>query len=210
MNNYKKSLARVREQAEKKGYRFYTVGGDGVNNCSSLFINSFEIKTNTYDAEDMEMLAEVIEEYDMPTVREVFCDKSITYTSNEYVKDSYKNSQYNLLQVLDTCIKGAMISKSKVESIEDAYISKSFSVDSAFLYGEYYVTPYIIIATLNKILENDIQKELLCKFINHYMDKQVNKLSKKDINEVSCYLFKELFLHNNKNLIQEIDNMKIV
>ena len=138
MNSYKRSLIAVRREAEKKGYRFYTEGGDGVNNVARLYINSFCINTSTYDAEDMDMLAEIIAEYDMPTVRRVFCDTSMTFASNEYVKDSYRNSQYSLLQVLDTCVKGAMVSKNKVESIEDAYISKSFSVDSAFLYGEYY------------------------------------------------------------------------
>lgn len=211
MNKYRKSLQAVREQADKKGYRFYTVGGDGVNNCSSLFINSFEIKTSTYDAEDMDMLAEVIADYDMKTVREVFCDKSITYAANNsYVKDSYRNSKQSLFELLDTAVKGAMISKSKVESIEDCYISKDFSVDSAFLYGEYYVTPYIIISTLNNILQNEVQHDLLCKFINHYMDKKVSKLSKTDIEETSKYLFTQYFKENNKLLLSEIDSMKVL
>ena len=208
--SYKKGLETVREEALKKGYRFYTEGGDGVNNVAKVVINSFSINTSLYDSEDMDMLADVIANYSMKEVREVFCDASVTDIAGQYVKDSYKNSRDNLYTILDTAVKGSMISVSKIESIEKAYVSKDFSVDSAFLYGEHYITPYMIIAILNTVIENQVSKELLCRFINHYMDKQINKVSKKQIEEVSKYLFTQYFVNNNTDILKELDNIREV
>lgn len=213
MNNLRKGLETVKKACHEKGYDFRTEGGDGVNTASRLYINHFQIKlqSNAYDNADLEDMAEVILNYSMAELRFVYSDKSITYANNGcYVKDSYRNSKQSLFELLDTAVKGAMISKSKVESIEDRYISKDFSVDSAFMYGDYYVTPYIIISTLNNILENEVQHDLLCKFINHYMDKKLVKLNKTDIEETSKYLFVQYFKENNKLLLSEIDNMKIL
>ena len=208
--SYKKSLTAVREEAMKKGYRFYTEGGDGINNVSKVVINSFPINTSLYDSEDMDMLADIVSNYSMREVREVFCDASVTDIAGQYVKDSYKNSRDNLYTILDTAIKGSMISIRKVESLESAYVSKDFSVDSAFLYGEHYITPYMIIAILNTIIENQISKELLCRFINHYMDKNISKVSKKQIEEVSKYLFTQYFVNNNTDILKELDSMREV
>ena len=213
MNKIGKGLQLVKDACFKKGYDFKTEGGDGINTASRLYINHFEIKlqSNAYDNADLEDMADVILNYSMKELRFVYSDKSITYANNGcYVKDSYRNSKQTLFELLDTAVKGAMISKSKVESIEDRYIAKDFSVDSAFMYGEYYVTPYIIISTLNNILQNEVQHDLLCKFINHYMNKKVEKLNKTDIEECSKYLFTQYFKENNKLLLSEIDGMKVL
>lgn len=207
MNNYRKGLERVREQAEKKGYRFYTVGGDGVNNCSSLFINSFEIKTSTYDAEDMDMLAEVIADYDMKTVREVFCDKSITYASNGmYVKESYKSGKIDLSGLMEQVVNGSKISMGILESIEDKYISTDFSVTSAFKFGNAYITPYMPISILSDLIQNNINKELLNKFMNHYMGIKLDKLNKKVADNIAGFLFKE-YMQGNKSILKELETV---
>jgi len=207
MNKYRKSLQAVREQAEKKGYRFYTVGGDGVNNCSSLFINSFEIKTSTYDAEDMDMLAEVIAEYDMKTVREVFCDKSITYASNNsYVKDSYRMGKIDLAGLMERVVEGSKVGMGILESIEDKYISTDFSTTSAFKFGNAYITPYMPISILTDLIQNNINKELLSKFMKNYMNIKLDKLNKKVADNVAGFLFKE-YIQGNKSILKELETV---
>ena len=206
MNNIGKGLQLVEKACNEKGYRFYTVGGDGKNTASSVFINSFEIKvgSNAYDNEDMQMLEDVILNYDMKVLRNVFCDKSMTYTNNGmYVKESYREGRVTLSEVIETAIKGSSYSQNLLESIEDKYISTDFSVNSAFLYKGMYVTPYMAIAILTDILINDIAKEYLKDFYNMYIGIKADKLSKKDYQTISEYLFLQ-YLQGNNEVIEEV------
>ena len=208
MNKLTNGLKEVKRACEQKGYTFRVIGGDGVNTASSVFINGFEIKTGSlnYDSEDMGMLAEIIADYDMKTVREVFCDKSMTYANNGmYVKESYRNGKLSLADVVNTAVKGSMYSQSMLESIKADYIKADFSVNSAFLYKGMYITPYMPITLLIDILNNNISKEYLREFMGIYMNKKADKINKADIVNIAEYLFKSYIVDNNISLLNEID-----
>ena len=212
MNKLTNGIKAVQKACEKKGYTFRVIGGDGVNTASSIFINGFEIRTGSYsyDNEDMDMLSEIITDYDMKTIKEVFCDKSMTYANNGmYVKDSYKQGKLSLADVVNTAVKGSMYSQDMLESVKKEYIKQDISVNSAFLYKGMYCTPYMAITILQDILNNNISKQYLLEFMAIYMNKKADKLSKKDVQNISEYLFQEYF-NGNTVLLNEIDMHAVV
>lgn len=212
MNKLTNGLNAVKRACENKGYTFRTIGGDGINTASSIFINNFEIKTGSlnYDNEDMNMLAEIIDGHDMSMVKEVFCDKSMTYSNNCYVKESYRNGKISLADVVRTAIEGSSYSKDTFKSIKENYIKTNFSVTSAFLYKGMYITPYMPITLLVDILNNNISKEYLKEFMSIYMNKKTDKVNKKDVQNIAGYLFKSYIVDNNISLLDEVDMHAII
>ena len=62
------------------------------------------------------------------------------------------------------------------------------------------------ISILSDLIQNNINKELLNKFMNHYMGIKLDKLNKKVADNVAGFLFKE-YMQGNKSILKELETV---
>lgn len=122
--------------------------------------------------------------------------------SKEYVKDSYKNSKDNLLHLLAIAMNDCKLAQNKFDDTYNTRINHDFSsVESAFLYKGYYITPYILQAVIEQTWKS-CTKAQQNAYLQKYYAEKVN------IKTIANDMLSDMFNNNNVERLTYMDDLR--
>jgi hypothetical protein len=140
-------------------------------------------------------IRQYIEEFDM----------SPSDVSNEYVKESYRNSHANLVDLLKNALKGSMYAQDKFISVFDKRATHEFkSTESAFIYKGYYITPCIL-RDIIELAWNDCKKQYQIEYFNKYYNGE-----KQNIKTIASDCLSDMFNKDDISRLSLINDYKVM
>jgi hypothetical protein len=126
------------------------------------------------------------------------------FEGKEYVKESYRNTKEKLITLLANAMNDCKIAKDKFENVYNARIEHVYSsVESAFLYNDYYyITPCILQSVINSVW-NDCTKENQKEFLNKFYNG-----NKADIKTIANDCLFDMFNNNNIERLTMLDEFR--
>lgn len=101
-------------------------------------------------------------------------ENTLAKIDNEYVKESYKESKLLLKDLITEVFNNSKHACNMLESIDNKYISYDFSVNSAFLYHGYYITPCNMRIAIKEVLES-IKPAYMQQYMQHFYSSKVKQ-----------------------------------
>lgn len=199
----KKVLDNLKDACELHAIPLELIGGDGVNICNSIVIDGYQIDNiRSFDAEDINMMVDLLINYDMDDLKNVFRQEnaSMSQALGEYVKDSYNYSRDKLSNIFKQALKGCSYAVNKFETLKDVRVSHVYTTNSAFLYNGYYITPCILQSVINEGL-----RMLNPSSMSMYMD--VYGYNKKDYKGMTKDIMDDYFMNNTMDRLTMIDEL---
>ena len=213
MNNQKSGIATLENTLNNYGIEYTMTGKNYPLNITSMEILNRPLTTTTWDCEDFKMLADAlticIEDMGMTKKQlrqyiEEF-DMSPSEVSNEYVKESYRNSHAGLVDLLKNALKGSMYAQDKFATVFDARATHEFkSTESAFIYKGYYITPCIL-RDIIELAWNDCKKE----YQKEYLQKFYNG-EKQNIKTIASDCLADMFNKDDISRLSLINDYKVL
>ena len=188
-------------------------GKNYPTNITSMEILNRHLTTTTWDCEDFETLTTAlticIEELGMnkKQIRQYIeeFDMSPSDVSNEYVKESYRNSHDNLVDLLKNALKGSMYAQDKFISVFDKRATHEFkSTESAFIYKGYYITPCIL-RDIIELAWNDCKKQYQIEYFNKYYNGE-----KQNIKTIASDCLSDMFNKDDVSRLSLINDYKVM
>ena len=213
MNIQTKGIANLENLLKFYNLEYTMTGKNYPTNITSMEILNRPLTTTTWDCEDFETLTTAlticIEELGMnkKQIRQYIeeFDMSPSDVSNEYVKESYRNSHANLVDLLKNALKGSMYAQDKFISVFDKRATHEFkSTESAFIYKGYYITPCIL-RDIIELAWNDCKKQYQIEYFNKYYNGE-----KQNIKTIASDCLSDMFNKDDVSRLSLINDYKVM
>lgn len=127
------------------------------------------------------------------------------FYSRNYVKDSYQHSKNKLITLLANAMKNIAIAQDKFTDVFDKRIKHEFSsVESAFIYKGYYITPVILFVVIKEAWKS-IDKIKQAEFLNKFYNGKSIKIDK-----IANDCLNNMFNNNNIEMLTMLDELRLV